>query len=81
MKFTNILKIAATMLFSASLTTFLEARHSAVFDHEYEKCKKDLIARHAYDSQETAFKCVRNSVQLQVLGTLLFREGSILEKL
>ncbi len=61
------------------VTSALHAKHSQVYDIEYEKCKAKLIAEENYQTLKQVFDCTRQSIKLKILGTLVFAEGSILE--
>jgi hypothetical protein len=76
----SVIKFVLTVLVSVSVTSYLNALHSNLFDFYFNQCKRKLIAENNYQSLEQAFKCTEDSsTTLRILGTILFSEGSYLE--
>lgn len=69
-----ILIILATIILESSL----RYRHSVVYDLEFKRCKNELILQDNYKSIEQAFICTKRNLELRILGTILFAEGSYL---
>lgn len=68
------------MLLTISLNSLLTNLHSNEYNVNYEACKAELIAQNNYNTDEQAFECTRNrSITIKILGTILFREGSVFE--
>lgn len=59
--------------------SFLQAAHNYRYDNVYEQCKQELIKNNNYKTQQQAFDCVKEDPYMKILGTALFREGSIFE--
>ncbi len=67
-------------LMTVSAGKFMEARHTALFNFYFDRCKAHLISTNNYQSLEQAFKCIEDSsVEFRVLGTVLWSEGSYLK--
>lgn len=75
----KLILIPILMLATISLGAFLVALHSHLFDVQFEQCKANLLADNNYKTIEQAFDCAENSIPMKILGTFLFKEGSILK--
>jgi len=60
-----------------SFNAYLESLHYNIWNVEYEACKAKLIEENNYKSSEQAFECAENNIKIKILGTILFRTGSI----
>ncbi len=75
----KLFKLVFISLFTVSLGSYLTALHSNLWEQKYEICKAGLILQNNYQSNEQAFECVEQAASIKILGTLLFREGTILK--
>lgn len=69
------------ILVTIFLNSFLQAQHYDRYNRYYESCRADPLAKDNFQTQEQAFACVDSKIDIKILGTLLFRENSILEGL
>ncbi len=74
----KLILIFVLMLVTISLGAFLDALHSNIYDFRYEQCKAQLIAENNYQTQKQVLDCAENAISMKLLGTLLFREGTVL---
>lgn len=75
----KLILISILMLATISLGAFFEAVHTNLFSYRYENCKATLIAINNYQSNQQVIDCVESSISIKILGTLLFREGTVLK--
>ena len=75
------IKYPILILITIFLNSFLEAQHYNRYNRYYETCRADLIEQDKFLAQFQAYDCVDSKLDIKILGTLLFREGSILKGL
>lgn len=74
----RLLYLTATIALTVFVGGFLEALHANLYESYYETCKQALLAQNNFKTQEQVFECVETKPAIRVLGTLLWREGSVL---
>lgn len=72
------MKYLILILITIVLNNFLEAQHHIRWEEKYEKCKAKLILENNFKNTEQAYNCVNGQLDIKILGTLLFKDGSIL---
>ena len=60
-------------------TSFLSSLHYNLYNKYYDECVQELIKDNNYKTQKQVFQCVKDKTPMKILGTILFREGSIFE--
>lgn len=74
------LLIPLLMLVTISLGSLLNTLHINEFMSQYQACKTELdIEYDNSDQLDKIYACVRSKPMMKVLGTILFKDGSILQ--
>lgn len=68
-----------TLIVGIPLSNLIDDIHYNAYLEAFIQCRDSLIADNNYKTSQQAFDCAESDLTVKILGTILFKEGSILK--